>query len=100
MTGMWAFRRNRFTAMDREEVLAQMRRSSSHRTICEVHRELYDLTKQMEPETRTKVQDLIIEAFVMGKKMDAKLREYRADWDQGFYQPNTDHRADSKRRKS
>lgn len=45
------------------------------RTVCEVLREIYWYT---DDETiRKKVQ----EATVMAKKMDAKLREYKEDWD-------------------
>ena len=80
--------------MTRDEALALMKRASSWRTICEVHRDIYDATQD------EKIRDLVLEAFVMGKKMDAKLREYKADWDAGFYLPNEDHRADSKRRKA
>lgn len=82
-----------------------MKRASSFRTICEVHREIFDLTEpNADPwvahNAMFKIRDLVLEAFVMGKKMDAKLREYKADWDAGFYDPNLDHRADSKRRKA
>lgn len=79
--------------MTREEALLQMQRASSFRTICEVHREIYD--KAVDPGIR----ELVLEAFIMGKKMDAKLREYKADWDAGFYDKNEDRRQDSKRRK-
>lgn len=78
--------------MTREEALGLMRRSSSWRTICEVHREIYDAC----PDER--VRGLVLEAFIMAKRMDAKLREYKADWDQGLYEPNMDHRSDSKKR--
>jgi hypothetical protein len=80
--------------MTREEALNWMRRASSWRTICEVHREIYDALED------EKLKDLVLEAFIMGKKMDATLREYKADWDAGFYGKNEDRRADSKRRKT
>lgn len=86
--------------MTRDEALANMRRSSSFRTICEVHREIFDSCGVLPESIRDHLQDLVIEAFIMGKKMDAKLREYKADWDNGFYEPNVDHHADSKRRKA
>jgi hypothetical protein len=86
--------------MTRDEALALMRRASSWRTICEVHREIYDMCGVIQEPARTTLRDLVLEAFVMGKKMDAKLREYKADWDAGFYEPNVDHRQDSKARKS
>lgn len=81
--------------MTREQALAEMRRASSFRTICEVHREIFDLAAG-QPD----LQELVIEAFIMGKKMDSKLREYKLDWDAGFYGRNEDHRADSRRRKA
>ena len=71
-----------------------MRRASSWRTICEIHREIYEACES------EKVRELVLEAFIMGKKMDAKLRQYKADWDAGFYEPNADHHSDSKRRKA
>lgn len=77
-----------------EELLQQLRRSSSFRTICEVHREIYEAT------TDERLRGLVLEAFAMAKKMDAKLREYKADWDAGFYQKNHDHKQDSQRRKA
>lgn len=81
--------------MNRDEALGHLRRASSWRTICEVHREIYEACESLPA-----VRELVIEAFVMGKKMDQKLREYKADWDVGFYERNVDHRADSKRRKA
>lgn len=90
--------------MTKDEALQQMKRASSFRTICEVHREIYDLTEHdsdpwVAHHALPKIRDLVLEAFVMGKKMDAKLREYKLDWDSGFYEKNEDRRADSKRRK-
>lgn len=79
--------------MTLDEALGQMRRASSFRTICEVHREIYESCEDAH------VRELVLEAFVMAKRMDAKLREYKADWDAGFYEANVDHRQDSKRRK-
>jgi hypothetical protein len=84
----------------KEEALGHMKRASSWRTICEVHRELYDMCGVMPEPARTTLRDLVLEAFVMGKKMDAKLREYKADWDDGMYEPNVDHKQDSKARKA
>lgn len=86
--------------MTKEEALVAMRRASSWRTICEVHREIYDLCQEIGEPTKTAITNLVLEAFVMGKKMDSKLREYKADWDDGFYGRNEDHRADSRKRKA
>lgn len=85
--------------MTREEALISLRRASSFRTICEVHREIFDLVESLPSPQKEKCQNLILEAFIMGKKMDFKLREYKADWDAGFYELNTDRRADRQRRK-
>lgn len=85
--------------MKPEEALGFMKRASSWRTICEVHREIYDACEGIEEPLKTKVRDLVLEAFVMGKKMDGKLRDYKSDWDAGFYEKNLDHKQDSARRK-
>ena len=54
------------------------------RTVCEVLREIHDITKD-NPE----IVALLEEATTMTKKMDAKLKEYKADWQETFYQKNT-----------
>lgn len=84
--------------MNRAEALVSMRRASSWRTICEVHREIYDAAESLPEPVKTQIQDRVIEAFIMGKKIDARLREYKADWDAGFYDKNIDRRADRARR--
>jgi hypothetical protein len=43
------------------------------RTICEVHREIYRAVRGRAP--RERIYRLLQEAYVMAKKMDAKLRE-------------------------
>lgn len=45
------------------------------RTVCEVLREIYWHTQ--DPVVREKA----LEAIGMAKRMDSKLREYKADWD-------------------
>jgi tRNA U54 and U55 pseudouridine synthase Pus10 len=82
----------------RDEALKAMRRASSWRTICEVHREIFDACDSLEAEKKKQLQDLVIEAFIIGKKIDARLREYKGDWDSGFYQINDDRRADRRKR--
>lgn len=84
--------------MTREEALVAMRRASSWRTICEVHREIYDACEEAPEALREKLRELVIEAFIMGKKIDARLREYKADWDAGFYAKNENRRDDRRRR--
>ena len=53
------------------------------RTICEVLREIYDLAE--EPEIRSRCE----EAIVMAKKMDARLRHYKYNYDEGWWEPKT-----------
>jgi len=54
--------------------------SNVKRTVCEVLREIYWGTEDVV--IREKVQ----EAIGMAKRMDAKLRIYKADWEQTFYE--------------
>jgi hypothetical protein len=53
---------------------------NQHRTICEVHRQLFDIIVwefQDEPSTLKKLVGLLEEAFIMGVKMNAKLLEHK-----------------------
>lgn len=51
------------------------------RTICEVLREIYDLT-----EDNKEVTDKLQEAYVMAKKMDAKLRQFHGGYDKEWWE--------------
>jgi len=63
---------------------------SKKRTICEVHREIYDIVQNLSDfNKREQVIDLLEEAFLMAKKMNDKLFEYKKDWDKGFFAPET-----------
>ena len=85
--------------MNRQEALTLLRcKASSFRTICEVHREIYDSTENLQEPEKTMIRELVIDAFIMGKKMDNKLKEYKSDWDAGFYDMNDDRAEDRKRR--
>ena len=57
---------------------------ANKRTICEVLRDIHDITKD-----KPDVVALLEEATIMAKKMDAKLKEYKSDWQETFYQKNT-----------
>ncbi len=82
------------------EVLIELRGiASKRRTICEVFREMYDLTdNNPDPE----MQKLIIEGFIMAKKMNDKLVEYKNAMnpaDEGIpCEPNLDAKEDVKNR--
>jgi hypothetical protein len=68
---------------------------SPNRTICEILRQINDITIGMgNPE----LSALILEAFGMAKKMDDKLRQYKEDWDRGFFDTNKDYISDVARR--
>lgn len=85
--------------MTRDEALVQLRcKASSFRTICEVHREIYDATEGLDEQAKAHIRELVIDAFIMGKKMDARLKEYKSDWDQGFYDLNSDRAEDRAKR--
>lgn len=73
-------------------------KASSFRTICEVHREIYDATEGLDEQTKNYIRELVIDAFIMGKKMDNKLKAYKCDWDQGFYDLNDDRAEDRAKR--
>jgi hypothetical protein len=85
--------------MTRDEAKLQITcKASSFRTICEVHREIFDLAERMAWADRVALKELVIDAFIMGKKMDDKLKSYKADWDAGFYELNTDRAEDREKR--
>ena len=58
----------------------------SKRTICEVHRQLRRLLVKVG--VKGKPLELLDEAFVMGKKMDNRLRFYQHDYSEGWWKAN------------
>lgn len=57
------------------------------RTICEVHREMYDiLYEDLTSDRREDVLSRLEEAYGMAKKMDAKLRQYKNDYDNDWWE--------------
>jgi hypothetical protein len=57
------------------------------RTICEVHREMYDiLFEDLTSDRREDVLSRLEEAYGMAKKMDAKLRQYKNDYDESWWE--------------
>jgi hypothetical protein len=67
--------------------------TNEFRTICEVHREIYDICyivlKENEPAIFDKLTVLLNEAFDMGVRMDAKLKACKKE-SEGVDVPNTD----------
>jgi len=69
------------------------------RTVCEVLRELYDLTFGVGDETvRDEMRTRLRTAYEMAKKMDRKLHEYKFNWDVNFWEENRDYAKDLERR--
>jgi hypothetical protein len=61
---------------------------ANFRTICEVHREIYDIIVDENIDTRTKRKliKLIDEAYIMAKKMNGKLHQYKENYDDGWWE--------------
>ena len=72
-------------------------KTTSQRTICEVLREIYDIT-----EGNREVTDRLQDAYVMAKKMDAKLRQFHGNYDQEWWETELDQvkKAKIKKRKA
>lgn len=61
--------------------------AASKRTICEVHRELYDLAHaHLKDAALQEFTDKLEEAYAMAKKMQAKLRQYKENYDEGWWE--------------
>ena len=65
---------------------------SPERTICEVHREIYDLLLDgsINQTLANELIDLLETAYRMGKKMDGKLRQYKHDYDDNWWKKTRD----------
>ena len=50
----------------------------------------FEVLTEIKNSTKKEIIRLLDEAYVMGKRMDAKLREYKKNYDEGFWKPN-DH---------
>ncbi len=57
------------------------------RSICEVHRELYDLAHaNLSGAALAEFTGKLEEAYTMAKKMQAKLRQYKGNYDEGWWE--------------
>jgi len=58
------------------------------RTICEVHREMYDIIFQELKEfpRQAELIEKLETAYLMAKKMDAKLRQYNAGYGRDWWE--------------
>jgi hypothetical protein len=67
------------------------------RTICEVHREIYDLIHLLpDSEQKNQIEEKLEEAFLMAKKMNAKLRQYKNNYDDGWWERESQEIRDEK----
>ena len=66
------------------------------RTICEVHREIYDYVLDDEP--KEEIIKLLREAFDLAKKMNNKLVQYKHGYDDDWWEENK-NRGESLRRR-
>ncbi len=83
-----------------EEFLAEeiQTRANENRTICEVIRELWDLSEAVNEVLRPEIQARLLVAYGMGKRLVHKLYEHKFDWPADFWQANEDYEADLRRR--
>jgi len=58
------------------------------RTICEVHREIYDMLyeERLKLTAYNDIIDKLQESFTYAKKMDAKLRQYKNNYDEDWWE--------------
>ena len=70
------------------------KKREQRRTICEVHREIYRKLNSLKEENLLSDENFqyltsrIKEAFDSGKKMNNKLRQYKYDYDEGWWAAN------------
>ena len=71
--------------------------SSFGRTICEVHREMYQSINKLHEHGKLSenhsefLKSRIEEAFTMAKKMNNKLRQYKYNYDDDWWEKNKLH---------
>jgi len=77
------------------------KRVSSIRTICEVHREIYDILNKhiKDKQVLKRLIVLLEEAYGMGKKMNNRLRMYKYNYDESWWEENKNYGESLKRRK-
>ena len=74
--------------MNDKTVFNEVYKDKFGRTICEVHREMYDImynNLRLNPHYADLTAKLD-EAYQMAKKMDAKLRQYKNNYDAGWWE--------------
>lgn len=76
------------------------KRVSSKITICEVHRELYDriMDSNMDDDLANQLITLLEDAYIMAKKMNNKLVQYKNNWDDEWWENNRNFEKSWKKR--
>lgn len=72
-----------FSAAQLEHGESLMLEAYPLRTICNVIRRIYVTCKDEE------IKRLCVEALLMSKSMNRRLKYYKKDWDKGLWQPDT-----------
>jgi len=69
------------------------KRVSPLRNICEVHRDLYRriIKNIKDPKVKKEMIDVLEEAYLMGKKMNTKLHQYKHGYNKDWYEKNIDY---------
>ena len=64
------------------------RKVSPRRTICEVHREIYDILEEHFKDSKQfpELESRLQECYLMAKKMSLKLQQYKNGWDRGWWE--------------
>lgn len=62
--------------------ILQMQKINNENTICETLRQAYHMTEDDNIRLKLRI------AVTMAKRMDRKLRKYKANWDKRFWESN------------
>ena len=63
-------------------------------SICEIHRQIYKGILNDMP--KAELIELLEKAYMAGKKMDKRLRQYKYNYDIGFWEKNKKYQKDIK----
>lgn len=74
--------------MTEKNVFNETYKEKFGRTICEVHREIYDIMHDNFKSSQSfdELTHKLNEAYQMAKKMDAKLRQYKNNYDADWWE--------------
>jgi hypothetical protein len=69
----------------------ELYKTYTRRTVCEVTREIFDVLNEsnIDKTTYDKIHSLLTEQLEMQKKMDARLRYYKENYEPDLFEKNT-----------